>query len=93
MRHQVKPGIVLCIGSREQRDRICRWLEANGANPRIIPEHARVIVTGNKLIVSELILDQRRSGGKNARRNKFGWPSLVTRQRTYRIRYDLKDIK
>lgn len=90
----MKPGIVLCIGPRAERDRICRWLTANGANPTIIPRWARIIITGSRMIITEVIFDQKRTGGKKIRWNHDeGWPTFATRQRTIRIRYDLKDIK
>lgn len=89
----MKPGIVLCIGPREERDRICRWLKANGADPRRIPEWARIIVTGGRLTVTEIVFHQRPSGGKWARRSPRDMRALDLRQKTYRIRYDLKDIK
>lgn len=89
----MKPGIVLCIGPRAERDRICRWLTANGADPTIIPRWARIIITGNRMIITEVIFDQKRTGGKRARRNSGSWQLYATRQRTIRIRYDLKDTK
>lgn len=90
----MKPGIVLCIGTREEKDRICRWIKANGANPNRIPEWARIIITGNRMIVSECIFDQLPSGGSRARIDRRGgYTKLATRQKAYRIRYDLKDIE
>ena len=91
----MKPGIVLCIGSREERDRICRWLKANGADPNRIPGSARIIVTGGRMTVTEVVMDRHRFGGRKPRwtRRHDAWPCFETRQRTYRIRYDLKDIK
>lgn len=91
----MKPGIVLCIGPREERDRICRWLKANGGHPERTPEWARIIVTGTKIIVTEYGM-RRDWKGKRRLQMRYGpngtrWPK--TRQRTYRIRYDLKDIK
>lgn len=89
----MKPGILLCIGTREEKDRLCRWLTANGGHPNRTPEWSRIIVTGNRIIVTEIVFYQRPSGGKWARRSPRDMRALDLHQRTYRIRYDLKDIK
>lgn len=98
----MKPGIILCIGTQEELERVASWLIANGANPNLIPRSSRIIVTGTGIIVDELIQHQHPRGGKRLarykyqvakQRNRLGNQHLRTRKRAFRLRIDLKDIK
>ena len=80
--------------NHETLQRICRWLKANGINPNRVPLDSAIKVTGSHVRVMVMHEKQIRTGGKRTKivtRNAglmvpVGW-------RTYRIRYDLKDMK
>lgn len=77
------------------RARLVRWLVANGVEANRIPLESVVTVTGSRIHCHEVIYDQRRRGGVRPRMilDRDGDWSIETRQRAYRIRYDLKDIR
>ena len=76
-------------------ERICRWLNANHINPNRVPIDSLIIVTGNHVKVHEMQDQQRRLGGRSMIIERDGDGELVipVRWKTYRLRYDLKDIK
>ena len=93
----MKPGIIKAQGmGHPQTLRLVRWLEANGLR-HYVPEDARIICTGNRLIIPTF--DIERVGQKNKKwaRNRWlrvdGEMELPIKYRTYRIRVPFEESK
>ena len=100
----MKPGTIKTsngIRAHKEDKRILRWLKANGLRHHI-PEDARIIITGNRVIVPTLDIErtdhpphhagQSRPWYLNRTRDYFiKNRDLPRKVRTYRIRQTLED--
>lgn len=81
--------------SQPRRERICRWLTANRINPNRIPLDVLIVVTGNHVKMQVMQDQQNRRGGRTliVTRDRGGDLVVPIRWKTYRIRYDLEDVR
>ncbi|MNW35822.1 hypothetical protein D3C74_128240 [compost metagenome] len=94
----MKPGIIAVdLDQRTKLDRLLKWFAANGLRHHI-PEDARIIFTGNRLIIPTFDLE--RLGQKNTRwssgrirRDQDGEWVLPIKTRTYRVRVPFEAVK
>lgn len=96
----MKPQIIRAQGmGHPETNRIVRWMEANGLR-HYVPEDAEIHVHGNRFTVDtfDIARAPRARSIKTQTHGRTWWhwargEELPRRSRTYRIRYDLKDIK
>lgn len=94
----MKPQVIRGEGkSQAELLRIVRWMESNGLR-HYVPEYAAIRVHGNRFTVATF--DIERVGQQNTAwaRNRWinhpdGTRTLPRKNRTYRIRHELKDTK
>ena len=95
----MKPGMITAKGmGHADTERLVRWLNANGLR-HYVPEFARIIFTGNRLIVPTF--DMERVGQKNKAwaKRRFtrdadgGITGLPVKIRAYRVRVPFEAIK
>ncbi|MGO2807925.1 MAG: hypothetical protein ACTIAQ_04260 [Glutamicibacter arilaitensis] len=95
----MKPGMIYAehIHSPALINRLVRWFRVNGLRHHI-PEDARIIFTGNRLIIPTFDLE--RLGQKNTRwtsgriqRDQDGEWALPIKTRTYRVRVPFEAVK
>ena len=83
--------------SRAETRRIVRWMESNGLR-HYVPRYAPIRVHGNRFTVATFDIERVEQIGTKWARHRWikhpgGLQSLPIKDRTYRIRHELKDTK
>lgn len=83
---------------RAETERLVRWLTANGLH-HYVPEYARIVFTGNRLIVPTFDIERVGQRNKKWARYRFDVNAageivgLPVKVRTYRVRVPFEAIK
>lgn len=93
----MRPGTIKADRlNRLEVEKFVRWFEANGVRHHV-PAHARIIFTGNRLIIPTFDIERvgqtRNAWTRNQRIRFNGERRLPVKVRTYRVRVPFEAIK